>query len=65
MKKNRKRIVTVLMILALVAAYAGGYWTARYQYRQSWVTITKVIRESGDVEVKEMPSIIPTKMPIQ
>lgn len=61
MKKNRKRIVTVLVILALVAAYAGGYWTARYQYRQSWVTITKVIREGDHVEVKKKPAVIPSK----
>lgn len=56
MKKNRKRILAaVLVILALAAAFAGGYWTARYQYRQSWITVTNVIREGDHVEVKEMP----------
>ncbi len=56
MKKNRKRIlVAVLVILTLAAAFAGGYWTARYQYRKTWITITNVTREGGKVEVEKWP----------
>lgn len=66
MRKEHKRIVAaVLAALALVAAFGGGYMTARYQYREAWIAISRSIREGGTPEYIDGEQIIqkPTPAP--
>lgn len=65
MKRVPKRAAAVALVaLLLVAAFAGGYFTRRYQSRQEWLKITEAIRDGrtqeyidgGKLILKETPA---------
>lgn len=64
MKKVHKRIVTIVLAVALLAGgFAGGWFMSQYHYRQWWTGNAQAIREGGTREYVDGGAIVPKQTP--